>query len=314
MMEHGLDQNEEFVDLTSSERLCCESSNGSSPSYDASDSLLKKTKNLFCSGVFLKGLAHAVGFWNPSKGLRAIMAVIVLFLDVYFLFEAVYYAFLCGHFKTPLDRWMCPNESQNSSSTHNISILAFLHGIELINVLSSVACLAVLMSNAAFFWCMWNMKNHAANCMTLEKAYSSVGRSLWVRLNCTMLLFALSLVLMIVWFNLIFDGLFINNLSISLGIIPRLATLTSCFIFSLITNAMKDCVTSCHAEIRNSINSSLDDIIHIHKHLCEQIFSTSDSLKPWFLIHWFLLAVTAVIYVADMVEFFQKNATGWYNF
>lgn len=314
MMEQCLDQNQEFVDLITSERLCGESSNISSPSYDASGSFLEKTKNLFCSGVFLKGVAHAVGFWNPRKGLRVLMAIIVFFLDVYYLFEAVYYAFLCGHFETPLDQWMCPNASQNSTSTHNIPVLAFLHGVELVNILSLVACLAVLMSNTAFFWCMWNTKRHTPNCVTLEKAYSSAGRSLWVRLNCTLLLFGFSLVIMIVWFNLTFKGLFINNLSISLGIIPRLATLTSCFLFSLITNAMKDCVTSCQAEIRNSINSSLDDIIRIHKHLCEQIFCTSDSLKPWFVIHWFLLAVTAVIYVADMVEFFHKNATGWYDF
>ncbi|XP_022777966.1 uncharacterized protein LOC111319458 [Stylophora pistillata] len=312
-MEQGSNRNEEFVVLISSEISSDESSNRSSPSNDASEtSFLKKRKNLFCSGVFLRGMAHAVGFWNPSKGLHVIMAIVVLFVDICYVFKAVYYAFLCGHYDTSFDRWMCRNGSQNSSSTHNIPVLAFLPGVELNSILSLVTCLAGLMSNAAFFWCMWNstMKRHTANCVTLEQAYSTAGRSFWTTLNCTMLLFGLALMIGIVWINLTFKGISIDKLVVSLRIIPMLAILTSCYIFSLITNAMKDCVTSCFAEIRNSINSSLDDIIRIHKHLCEQLFCTSNSLKLWFLIHWFLLAVAAVVYVADMVGYYQTLGAG----
>ena len=313
-MEPQRERNEEFVDLISSEKPVDESLNRSNPSRNACGYFIKRTQNLFCSGVFLKGAAYAVGFRNPSKGLRGIMAAIVLFLDVYYVFEAVYYAFLCGHVDTPLDHWMCPKSALNSSSTHNVPLLAFLHGVELVSILSLVACFAVLMSNATFFWCMWNLKRRPLSCVTLDKAFSTAGRSLWVTLNCTVLIFGACLVIKVLWFNLTFEGRLINNLSISLGIIPRWAILTSCWIFSLITNAMKDCVTSCHAEIRNATDSSLDDIIRIHKRLCKQIFCTSDSLKPWFVIHWFLLAITAVIYVADMVEYFQNNASEWYDF
>ena len=40
--------------------------------------------------------------------------------------------------------------------------------------------------------------------------------------------------------------------------------------------------------------------------------STSESLKVWFVTHWFILAITTVIYVASMVSFFQQ-AIDWYS-
>ena len=77
---------------------------------------------------------------------------------------------------------------------------------------------------------------------------------------------------------------------------------------------MKECVTLCHAEIRDAIGCSLDDVIRIHKRLHKRMSSTSDSLKTWFVIHWFLLAIAAVfVYVANMVSFFN-NVSNWYDF
>jgi len=188
-----------------------------------------------------------------------------------------------------------------------------LHGVELINILYLVSCFAVLMSNAAFVWCMWNLKRRSDHCVTLDQSYSAAGRSLWVTLNLTMLIFGSCLVIKVLWFNLTINAPLVNYVSVSLTIIPRWSILTSCWMFSVITNAMKDCVTSCHAEIRITTNSSLNDVIRIHKRLCKQISCTSESLKPWFVIHWFVLAITTVIYIADMVDFFQQNASEWYD-
>lgn len=313
MMEAERGNNEEFVDLISSDKQINDSSQRNIFSENPCR-YFERTKRLFCSRLFLKGAAYSVGFWNPSKGFRGIMAVIVLLLDLFYLFEAVYYAFVCGHFDTPLDAWMCANAStSNSSYNGKVTTPALFHGTELINILSLVSCFAVLMSNAAFFWCMWNLKRRTLDCVTLDKSYSAAGRSLWITLNCTMLIFGSSLLIKVFWFNFTYTGPNVNYVSISLTIIPRWAILTSCWIFSLITNAMEDCVTSCHAEIRTATNSSLDDVIRIHKRLCKQISCTSDSLKLWFVIHWFMLAITAVVYVAGMVDFFQKNAKEWYD-
>ncbi|XP_015758097.1 PREDICTED: uncharacterized protein LOC107337454, partial [Acropora digitifera] len=54
-----------------------------------------------------------------------------------------------------------------------------------------------------------------------------------------------------------------------------------------------------------------DDIIRIHKGLCKQLSSTSEVLKIWFLVHWFLLAILVVIFVAEMVSLF-KYASHWF--
>lgn len=313
-MEAETGKNEEFVDLISSGRPIDNFLTRSISSRDPCRYLFERTKRLFSSGVFLKASAYAVGFWNPSKGFRGIMAAIVLLLDVYYLFEAVYYAFVCGHFDTPLDPWMCVNVSTtNSSCTSKATLPELLHGVELINILYLVSCFAVLMSNAAFVWCMWNLKRRSDHCVTLDQSYSAAGRSLWVTLNLTMLIFGSCLVIKVLWFNLTINAPLVNDVSVSLSIIPRWSILTSCWMFSVITNAMKDCVTSCHAEIRITTKSSLNDVIRIHKRLCKQISCTSESLKPWFVIHWFVLAITTVIYVADMVDFFQQNASEWYD-
>lgn len=315
-MEAETGKNEEFVDLISSERPIDNFLSRSIFSRNSCSYFFERTKRLLSSGVFLKSAAYAVGFWNPSKGYRGIMAAIVLLLDVYYLFEAVYYAFVCGHFSTSLDPWMCVNVSTtntSSTSTSKVTLPELLHGVELISILSLVSCFAVLLSNSTFFWCMWNLKRRSDHCVTLHQSYCAAGRSLWVTLNLTMLIFGSCLVIKVLWFNLTFNGPLVNYVSLSLGIIPRWSILTSCWIFSVMTNAMKDCVTSCHAEIRIATNSSLNDVIRIHKRLCKQISCTSASLKPWFVIHWFLLAITTVVYVADIVDFFQKNASEWYD-
>ena len=263
----------------------------------------------FSSGVFLKGSAIAVGFWNPEKGFRAIMVMIVLLLDVFYLFSTLYDAFVCKRLDTPLNSWFCLNTSTTTSSSTQPGSL---HGIELHSILSVVSIFATLISNAAFFWCMWKLRKRSVCCVTLNKAYSTTGRSIWVTLNCTILAFGLCLVTNVFWFGFTFKGPLFTNFAVSLTIIPQWAILTSSWIFAIVTNAMTDCVTASHEEIRNAIGCSLDDIIRIHKRLCKQMSSTSDSMKVWFLVHWFLLAITTVIYVANLVSFFN-DATKWYD-
>ena len=112
------------------------------------------------------------------------------------------------------------------------------------------------------------------------------------------------------------DGNFDESLSSgegSLLIIPQWVTVTISWLFALITNAMKDCVSRCHAEIRNAAYVSTDDIIRIHKRLCKQLSSTSEAFKIWFLVHWFGLAIVAVFYVSEIVSLF-KYAPDWVIF
>ena len=304
-------KNEEFADLPSSGEQVNQSSSRrfSSTAFRIPCRFFERIKRLFCSGVFLKGSAFAVGFWKPSKGFRVIMMLIVLLLDLYYVIDAVYYTFVCRHFDTPLNSWFCGNTSATNSSLSALPDV--LRGIELIGVLSLVSNFAVLMSNATFFWCMWKLERTTVHCVTLDKAYSTAGRSTWVTLNCTILIFGFCLLIKVFWNDFAFKEPLLSYLSLSFGIIPQWAILTSSWIFVMITNAMKDCVTLCHAEIRSASGLSLDDVIRIHKRLCKQMSSTSESLKVWFVIHWFLLAITAVIYVANMVSYFDK-ATDWF--
>ena len=220
-------QNEEFNDLLSSGLP----NNQLVPQRCsfASSSLLhriwRRSESLFCSGVFLKGSAL-----GEKKGIRAIMMVIVLFLDVYYIFDAVYYAFLCKRLVTPLNSWFCGNSTLNSSSSL-LSPTDTLQGVELLGILSLVANFAILISNAAFFLCMWKLEGRSAYCVTIEKAYSSAGRSVWVKLNCSMFTFGIFLLTKVIWFNLTFEEKLSDCLSVSLSIAPQLAVLTSSWIF-----------------------------------------------------------------------------------
>ena len=275
----------------------------------------ERSKNLFCSGVFLKGSAFAVGLWNPKKGFRFVMMAFVFLLDLFYLFGAVYYAFVCRRFETPLNSWFCGNSSSNLSSLRPSSPKEALQGVELRGILSLVANFAVFMSNVAFFWCMWKLGDRSVYCVTTEKAYRTATHSNWITLNISMFTFGILLLIKLFWFNLWLEENFrlTDRVGASLSVIPMWVTLTSCWLFALITNAMKDCVSRCHAEIRNAAQCSTDNIIRIHKRLCKQLSSTSEALKIWFVVHWFLLAIVVVIFVSDMVSYF-KYAPNWFLF
>ena len=303
-----MEENEELFDESLSEQI-----NHSSSKRCLSTTvfnILCGLKNLFFSGMFVKGSAFVVGFWHPSKGLRAIMAVIPLLVGMYFVIASLFKAFICQQFQTPLNTWLCGNTSSTNSSS--ASLADNFGRIELVDLLSLVSSSAVVMSNATFFWCMWKLQQRTVYCVTLEKAFSTAGRSVWVTLNVSMLIFGFFIVVEVFWFHFNFKessyGIFLNILSD----LPEWAILTSSWMFVIITNAMKDCVMQCQAEIRqNSIDCSLDDVIRIHKRLCKQMSSTSESLKVWFVTHWFMLAVVVVIYVASMLSFFEQ-VIDWY--
>ena len=262
-------------------------------------------------------------FWHVCKGIgfcRRFLAsqqrtpryngVILLLLDIYFVIASLFRAFICRRSQTPVNTWVCGNTSSTNSSS--ASLADTFGRIELVDLLSLVASSARLMSNATFFWCMWKLQQRTVYCVTLEKAFSTAGRSIWVTLNVSMLIFGFFLVVEVFWFHFNFKessyGTFLNLMS---GL-PVLAILTSSWMFVVITSAMKHCVMQCQAEIRqNSIDCSLDDVIRIHKRLCKQMSSTSESLKVWFVTHWFMLAITTVTYVASMVSYFQQ-AIDWY--
>ena len=268
-------------------------------------------KNVFCSGMFVKGSAFVVGFWYPSKGLRAIVAVIPLLVDIYYVIVSLFKAFICRQLQTPLNTWLCGNTSSTNSSS--ASLADNLDRIELVDLLSLVASSAVLMSNATFFWCMWKLQQRTVYCVTPEKAFSTAGRSIWVTLNVSMLIFGFFIVVEVFWFHFNFKEASYSIFLIFLSDLPNWAILTSSWMFVVITNAMKHCVIQCQAEIRqSSIDCSLDDVIRIHKRLCKRMSSTSESLKVWFVTHWFMLAVVAVFYAASMLSFFEQ-VIDWYD-
>ncbi|KAK2550793.1 hypothetical protein P5673_028473 [Acropora cervicornis] len=273
------------------------------------------SRNLFCSGVLLKGSAVAVGLWNPKKGLRSVAMAFVFLLELFFVLNSFYHAFVCRPLDTPLSSWFCGNSSSNSSSLRPSSPKGALQGIELRHVLELVANFSVLMSNVAFFWCMWKLGDRSVYCVTMDKAYRAAKRFNWVMQNCTMLIFGILLLIQLFWLNLSFEekGSLDYRVGVSLSVIPMWATLTNSWLFALITNAMKDCVSSCHEQIRNATQCSTDDIIRIHKHLCKQLSSTSEALKIWFVVHWFFLAIFVVVFVAEMVSLF-KSVSDWFLF
>ena len=161
---------------------------------------------------------------------------------------------------------------------------------------------------------MWKLQQRTVYCVTLEKAVSVAGRSIWVTLNVSMLIFGFFIIVQVFWFYFNFRESSYGIFLILLNILPVWALLTTSWMFFIITNAMKDYVVQCQAEIQQHAIDycTLDDVIRIHKRLCKQMSSTSESLKVWFVTHWFMMAIVTVTYVASMVSFFQQ-AIDWYS-
>ena len=306
--DDSLSFGEALNDQGISKRIC-------SPSARPFSRIWERSKNLFCSGVFLKASAFAVGLWNPKKGFRSVMMAFVFLLDLFYVLAAVYYTFVCRRFDTPLNSWFCGNSSSNSSSSRPSSHEGDSQRVKLRRVLSLIGNFTILSSHVTFFWCMWKIGDRSVYCVTMDKAYSAAKRSNWVTLNCSMLTFGILLLIPLFWFNLSLEEnwTLADHVTSSLLIIPQWVTVTISWLFALITNAMKDCVSRCHAEIRNAAYASTDDIIRIHKRLCKQLSSTSEAFKIWFVVHWFGLAIVVVFYVSEIVPLF-KYAPDWVIF
>ena len=86
----------EANDQEISKRLC-------PPSARPICRIWERSKNLFCSGVFLKTSAFAVGLWNPKKGFRSVMVAFVFLSELFCLLDAVYHTIVCRRFDTPLN-------------------------------------------------------------------------------------------------------------------------------------------------------------------------------------------------------------------
>ena len=282
------------------------------------------SKYLFCSAVFLKGSAVGVGLWKPKKSFRSVAMAFVFLLELFLALKIFYHTFVCRSSDATLDSWFCGNSSSNSSSLRSSSPMAALQGIEKRHVLGLVVNFSVFMSNLAFFWCMWKLGERSDDCIKMDKAYHAAKRSNWVTLNCTMFTFGILLLIQLFWVNLSFKFSLAYRVGVSLTIIPVWVTLTISWLFALITNAMKDRVSWCYENIREGTDCSItddiirihkcfttDDIIRIHKRLCKELSSTSEAFKIWFVVHWFLLAILVVIFVAEMVSLF-KYASHWF--
>ena len=109
------------------------------------------------------------------------MAVILLLVDIYFVIASLFMAFICRRSQTPVNTWLCGNTSSTNSSS--ASLADTFGRIELVDLLSLASFSAVLISNATFFWCMWKLQQRTVYCVTLEKAFSTAGRSIWVTLK-----------------------------------------------------------------------------------------------------------------------------------
>ena len=275
---------------------------------------IEKSKNLFCSAVFLKGSAVAVGLWNPKKSFRCSVAkaLFVFVLELLLVLKIFYHTFVCRSSDATLDSWFCGNSSSNSSWLRSSSPMGALQGIEKRHVFGLVIHFSIFMSNLAFFWCMWKLEERSDDCIKIEKAYHAAKRSNWVTLNCTMFTFGILLLIQLIWVNLSFEFSLAYRVVGSLTIIPVWVTLTISWLFALITTAMKVSVSNFEEEIKDAtLYPKMDDIIRRHKLLCEHLSSTSEALKIWFVVHWFLLAILVVIFVAEMVSLF-KYASHWF--
>ena len=184
------------------------------------------SKNLFCSAVFLKGSAVAVGLWNPKKSFRCVPMAFVFLIELFLVLKIFYHTFVCRSSDATLDSWLCGNSSLNSSSLRSSSPMGALQGIEKRHVFGLVIHFSIFMSNLAFFWCMWKLEERSKYYMTIDEAYDAAKGSNWVTLNCTMFTFGILLLIQLIWVNLSFEFSLAYRVGASLTIIPVWVTLT----------------------------------------------------------------------------------------
>ena len=258
------------------------------------------------SGTLLKCGALAFGFWEPRKGFCAAFAVSFIAVDLYFMLATTSEAFICPNVPgTKLKPLFCADENATTNTTRQAHLLLVLENLNFNNLLSFTVKLSQLVSHLFFFWTvMFSIKK--AQALTQEKAMMLVKPRDWLHLNVQITIAALAAVSPAIAYCLGSEHTAIFSVSMAFFVIQMLASLVSIWLFVMVTFALESCIRSCKEEIIVQCEAEIDDIIKIHKRLCNQVFNVSAAFQNWFVVHWITFAITAVFLMADLVVFVKN--------
>ena len=278
---------------------------------------VSKIATVFRSGQLLKAIFVVHGLRDPRKAGfgAAVFTLIWFFTDLLYFVEQLFSTgpWLCSKLNTDLSYWLCDwNGTMNSSGT---VVSNLVHGTNRDQALLLAVAFTQLLSHTVFLFCLFALdkKENALQPQDLFNRLSN--RTFWLHSNFLLVFWALGLSsLGYIYLTEYHVPIVIPTyFKIITFIVAVWRSTVNCCLFSLIMVALEHRVEQCKNEIRNSHLHRLDDAIQLHQHLCAQVFSTSDALRPWFIIHWCGSVVVGAFFVAAIPLMHQILSLSWYS-
>ena len=234
---------------------------------------------VLCSGIPLKFLASCFGLWPIKKKWQFTIFAIIIIIS-------------CGKFA--LAAYLCVNCYGGLLSSVNYTCAIAGGSAEAsrgmwTNVTSSifhlVAPFSTLLSNCLLFH--YSVKSSQRKGVTsFLVANRKIDDLEWFVLNIQIFAICLPRVVVLTLYLVeLPTHLFAFNLLQLVSLIGGINMSVACWIFAVITCALRNNVIICYRAIRMSSEGSLDDVIDQHQSTSDHVFSTCRALQPWFVSH-----------------------------
>ena len=259
--------------------------------------------NILASGKLFRLITKATGLWNPRQKHYTLLCAIFVVLNILSLLAEILIPSICGPF---VDR--CVTHSKrvtNLTENDNRSVEIIARIYETTLAFDAWNAFSDTMTYILLIYTLWRAQKHFP-LLSLSSAHGKVTSYEWLLINMMLIICLLAIAVASVFrisvvesSKMKFYGTF------GLGVlIVYLTAFTCCCAFAVLTCSLGRLTDLCFQKICNIGEGNLNDVTEIHQKLCKQLFATSQSLKPWFLVHWVLFGVNCLaVFAFDSMYF-----------
>ena len=260
--------------------------------------------NILASGKLFRIITKATGLWNPRKKHYAMLCSFFVILNILSLLAEILVPRFCGPF---VDRFWAHTKSVTNATKNNgtQSMAIFTKIYETTLAFDAWNAFSDLTTYILLIYTLWRLQQQLPS-LSLASAQAKVTSCEWLLINAMLVIF-----LLLIMFASAFPISVVEHRKMKFYAIFALSVLivyltafTCCCVFVVLTCALGSLPDACFQEICNMGEGNLNDVTAIHQKLCKQLSTASQSLKPWFLVHWIMFGIYCLaVFAFDSMHF-----------
>ena len=262
--------------------------------------------NILASGKIFRLITKATGMWNPRKKHYALLCSSFAILNLLALLAEILIPYICGPFVercvTHASNFTKVTNSDNQSEA-TLTKMIYIYDITLAfdawNALSDTVTYILLI------YTLWRVQ-HQLPSLSLGTAQTRVTSHEWLVINVIFIICSLAITVVVAFKISVAEH---NQMKLfstyGLGVlIVYLTAFTCCCVFAVWACALGSLTDLCFREVCKMVEGNLNDVTALHQKLCKQLSTASQSLKPWFVVHWVVFGIYCfAVFVFDSMYF-----------